>query len=201
MTETTEMSPLEAARVLAQARDYEADLRTRTGGITWMLWGLVSCGIFLSYAFVSVLGAGGFWMNFLWVPWVLAGILAMNALWRSAALSMPAIRTMRWKHFWIRFAAISAAYFVLLWFMPITGPAQALVFMGLSWLAMGVLGFLRSTTPAGPRWVCSTVGLLTAGIGGLLILLHPGIEVEGTLSIVASGAIPFVAGLYQTYRG
>ncbi|MEA3200704.1 MAG: hypothetical protein QOE90_2132 [Thermoplasmata archaeon] len=199
MTETAEMSPLDAARVLAKARDYEEDLRARTAGITWMIWGFATCGIFLTYGFFSVADAQGWWTSFLWAPWIAAGILATNALWRSASLAMPSLRTLDARSFWLRFALITLAYTLLLFFVHVTGPAQALVFMGVSYGAMTLLGFMsprRRIQPLG-----FVVGLLTGGIGLALILAAPGIEVESVVSIAASGLVPFAAGLYQTHRG
>lgn len=38
-----------ALQALEQATRYEEPLRHRTEGVTWMLWGVVAVGIFLSY--------------------------------------------------------------------------------------------------------------------------------------------------------
>lgn len=199
MTET-EMSPLEAAAALAKARTYEDDLRCRTSGLTWMIWGLVTPGIFLSYAFAAVVGADGPLVSFLWAPWIAAGVLATSALWRSVALSTSSLRGIAWRAFWLRFALVTLAYAVVLRVFPIDRPSAALLLVGLTWTAMGALGLWRPRPGVATSGVAIWAGLLTAGLGLALVLARLPIEVEGTVSIVASGAIPFGAGLWQTIR-
>lgn len=50
MNET--LTPQEAARVLTKARSWEDALEGRTAGITWMIWGIATPGIFVTYGFV-----------------------------------------------------------------------------------------------------------------------------------------------------
>jgi hypothetical protein len=200
MSETAEaLSPLEAARVLAQARGYESDLRVRTSGITWMVWGLVTPAIFLSYAFASVVAPGAWWAGWLWAPWIGAGTLVTSALWRSAAIQFPALRTFTAAQFGLRFALVLLAYVVVFWLIPVRGPGEALIAVGLTWLSMGALGVMRVREKR--RWVAIAAGSITAGVGLVLFLLRVPQDVAGTVSIVVSGAVPLAAGLWQTLRG
>lgn len=200
MTETADMTPLEAARVLSAARDYESDLRTRTNGLTWMIWGLVTPGLFLTYAFAAVAGVPpGWWWSVLWVPWVGAGILTSSALWRSAALTMPSLRTLGWRAFAVRFVLITAAYTALFFVAPIRGPEGGLLVVGLTWVAMSFLGYMRASRHG--MLVALVAGGATAAVGLALLALKLPIEVGGTIAFFAAGAIPLSAGFYQTMRG
>lgn len=201
MSETAELTPLEAARVLAKARDYDEDLRARTGGLTWMIWGFVSAGIFLTYSLASVSGGEGWAMGFLWLPWVVAGIVAMNALWRSAALSSRRIATFDPKGFWLRFLLITAGYGALLYVLRPDTPAKALIFMGLGWAATMALGYLPRMR--GPRagWLGLVVPGLLVALGVAILLAGLPIAVEGWACIAAAGGIPFLGGLWQTRWG
>ena len=92
MTET--LTPQDAARTIAKARSWEAALEGRTAGLTWMIWGIVSPAIFVTYGFAATLAtlAGaqpGWWMGLLWMPWVAMGIVATVALWKTAGLAAP----------------------------------------------------------------------------------------------------------------
>ena len=77
-----------ALETLTRLEGLEIGLYRRLEGITWMLWGLVTAGIYFTFAAV----AQGFdpspaWLSFLWVPWVAAGIIATIRIWRTAHLA------------------------------------------------------------------------------------------------------------------
>lgn len=91
--ESTEpaMTPTQAAEVLRDLEVHEQRLDRRTGGLTTMLWGLVSAGIFLTYnaAAAWIEAHEVHWLfSLLWMPWVAAGIGITNALWANLSLSL-----------------------------------------------------------------------------------------------------------------
>src|SRR5438552_1798189 len=85
------LSVTAAIQTLQRYEGFEARLYLRTEGMTWMLWGLVAAGIFLTYQAVAPFVAGHDFLlvAFLWMPWSAAGVLATVALWRGARAANP----------------------------------------------------------------------------------------------------------------
>lgn len=194
MNET--MTPTDAARVLAEASGYEDALVQRTEGLTVMVWGLVTPGIWLAYA--------GFGTRpiapFLWVPWVAAGAVTTFFLWRSAALSQPGAlgRQPGLAFFarWLGFVIVLAASMYIVRPNSAAGP---LVIVGLSWLAMAAFNLWGMSPRGRGVWlVCGSALVLS---GGALLLLRAGEDVGLTVSVLVSGIVPLAAGAYQTTRG
>jgi hypothetical protein len=84
-----EFNVRDAIASLDEIEAIEALLRGRTEGLTTMIWGLITAGIFLSYQVVHTTAGheGNMLLGFLWLPWMLAGIGATLVLWRTAQLS------------------------------------------------------------------------------------------------------------------
>jgi hypothetical protein len=80
------LSPQQAAQALADIAGYEEELSARVGGLTGMVWGIVSAAIFVTYGVAT--GVPMWLMPFLWVPWTLAGIAVTTAAWKLHALSL-----------------------------------------------------------------------------------------------------------------
>lgn len=85
------MTPDDALAALRELPRYEERLAARTGGLTFMMWGLAVAGIFLTYS------AAGDWLvrnraewafALLWVPWVAAGSALTALLWTSHAVTL-----------------------------------------------------------------------------------------------------------------
>lgn len=198
-TMTESLTPEEAARVLATAARYEDSLQRRTEGLTWMIWGLATPGIFVTYAFASVLAGPGWWMGLLWVPWVVGGVLATSALWRSAALASPRLHAAQVPGAWLRgalwAAAVSAVFFVL---RP-DGPEIPLILVGALWAGMGILDVWRSSTAG--RIAALTAGLPLVALGAAFAVFDAPIEVTGTVGMVLPGVLPFAVGSWLLLRG
>lgn len=203
MTET--LTPQEAARALAKAQSWEAALENRTAGVTWMIWGIVMPGLFLSYAFVGVLTEfegidppGWFWGT-LWMPWIAMGVVATVFLWKTAALAAPAFddpkegRRIMWAMFALG-ALLSAAFAVL---RPESGIVP-LGGVGIMWFVAGALNLWRTSMES--RVVTMTVGSLLLAVAVALAAFGAPVEVHGTVTIVASGVVPFGAGLWHVLR-
>lgn len=90
----TRAPPMTARDALAALGDlprYEESLNARTGGLTLMLWGLATAGIFLTYAAAArpIERADAHWaFALLWMPWVAAGSWATALLWRHLAVTL-----------------------------------------------------------------------------------------------------------------
>lgn len=199
MTET--LTPHEAATLLRDASRYEESLRQRTEGLTWMVWGLATPAIFMTYGFAAVIGGSGWWMGLLWIPWVAAAGLTVHALWRSAALSSVHVerRSKSMRKYWTIFAVYVVLFTGLFWLVPPTGPEFPLTVVGAIWVAMGLLNVWRSSETG--RMVAVAAGTPLALAGGLLWAFHAPMELSSMVSFVLSGVAPMGAGLWQTRRG
>lgn len=83
-----DLSPQEAEAAIARLEAYAEPLAQRTGGITWMVWGIVTAGIFVTYEAALPAAAGNPVVWFLWTPWVAAGVAVTRALWHSVAIAL-----------------------------------------------------------------------------------------------------------------
>ncbi len=85
------LTPLDAAEALRSLEGFEEKLDRRTGGMTNMVWGLASAGIFLTYGSASewIAEQALHWLfSLLWIPWVAGGMALTGALWSSKAVTM-----------------------------------------------------------------------------------------------------------------
>jgi hypothetical protein len=78
-----------ALQTISKLEGLEIGLFQRTEGITNIVWGLVTAGMFFAY---FALGAmyptrSDYWGPILWMPWIAAGVLSTMAVWRSAHLA------------------------------------------------------------------------------------------------------------------
>ena len=199
MNET--LSPTDAARILAETARYEDGLVQRTEGLTAILWGFVSAGIFLTYGLGAVTdGLTPLVASLLWVPWTAAGFVATAALWRSAALSQPTLArgdgmvraTLRW------LAGVVGVSIVFAILQPHSA-ATPLVVIGAFWMLLALANVFRSS-PRG-RLVWGVSGAVLAAAGAALLLLHAADDVAGLASVALAGGVPFLLGTWQTLRG
>ncbi len=89
--DATTLTAMDAAEALRSLEGFEQGLDRRTGGMTNMVWGLASAGIFLTYGSADtwIQDIGQYWLfGFLWIPWVAAGMALTAALWGSKAVTM-----------------------------------------------------------------------------------------------------------------
>jgi hypothetical protein len=197
MNET--LTPHEAAAALARANQWEDRLVHRIEGMTWMVWGLATAGIWVT---LTAMGRGP--MDVLpvmlsWSLWVFAGFALTYALWRSAALSRPdVVQAAAWWTYVAKVAGIALALALLHFIIEPTTPAYPLALTGFLWIMLALLG---------RRW--SHLGKTTAtAIGGLVILGGFALpfmfnEMEDLMLAAAliGGIVPVLGGLYQTLRG
>lgn len=199
------LTPQDAARALSEARSWEGALASRTAGITWMIWGMVTPATFLTYAFVAVLSdAEGlevpwFVWNVLWVPWIGMGVVATAALWRSAALRAPALgsRAQRRRAMWGGFAS-SGVLFVTFLLLEPDSAVVPLGAIGLMWGLMSAFNVWSADSHG--RFVGIVVGAALLASAILLTVLDAPVEVSGVVSILVSALVPFAAGSWHLSR-
>lgn len=207
------LTPLGATRELARAARYEDALRQRTEGLTWMIWGFVTPGIFLSYALAGATYQEDFplWAQFLFAPWVVAGVLATYVLWSSAQLVAPRLKEGEPKARWASLGWILAI--VLVWIVAwygvprINEPTLFLLWLGTVWTVFGAINIYRCSVRG--RYVSIFVGLGTLVSALLLAFLLPqnpepaymGYVWATAVAVVAGGLFPLLGGAYQALRG
>ncbi|MHB8604557.1 MAG: hypothetical protein ACYDCK_04815 [Thermoplasmatota archaeon] len=211
MTENATFTPRMAADALADASTFETSLLRRTGGLTWVVWALVSPGIFLSYLVAGLLyGAGGFpWYvgAFLWAPWSFAGAIATVALWRSAALTMRrASKRSPWSYAFVSIALSLVGWAGALLLVPhVNPPTYALLAIGTAWTFVAA----RNAFDMDPtsRRVAFALGLVTMAAALVLAFTLPapasqlGLTVASLVGAGVSGGVPLVGGAWLALRG
>lgn len=208
MSETAEFTPHAAAQALAEATRYEDALRQRTEGLTWMIWGIATPAIWLSYGFAGATLPADWplWAEMLWVPWVFAGVLTTVALWRSAALAAPRIAANGRKGWvvglaWVVVTAVMWGAIVGLG--PVVNESLIPLFvLGSAWTLFGAVNLNRCSS-RGKR-VSLAIGVATLAAAFALLpfagTTHEDYVAATIGSVVASAVFPLAGGLWQTLR-
>lgn len=149
----SDLSPPAAAQRILKIQSFDAALRRRVRGVSWMVWSLAVPGIFLTFsAAAAVWGTEGdwpLWGFLLWLPWALVGLGATVQLWRSAGLLAPVEpKRLAVRVSWIGLAFVGAIYaaftltHVILGGLDKHAPSPAIVVLvavGMGCLAWGLL--------------------------------------------------------------
>lgn len=196
MNET--LTPEEAARAFAKANAWEDRIQHRTEGMTWMVWGLVTAAIWVTFQALSRGPMTLATMTLAWAPWILAGFALTHALWRSASLASPAVHRPAWWTYLAKLGGIAAGIVLLSYVIHPQTPAYPLAIMGMFWIATALLN---------RRW--SKLGKATSIVIGALVILgglalplltgDMGAMMLGAAAI--GGAVPLAGGFWQTLRG
>jgi len=162
------LTPQQAAQALAGIGAYEEGLTARVGGLTGMVWGIVSAAIFVTYGMAPRVSP--MWlMPFLWVPWALAGTAVTSSAWKLHAVTVrgPGARTRSWR--WsLGFSALFAAALLALHFLNLgTGAFPYMVIVN------GLVAFLLVGMFSRRRGRLTPIPLLAAGalmVAGAFVL-------------------------------
>lgn len=211
-----DLAPDEALAEIDETLDRQAALRSRTEGLTWMIWGLVTAGWTLSYDAIAWIGrpdAPAWAFDLAWLPWILAGGLVTTALWRTAALTDPRLEDERpagplvvagWTAFVI--ATWTLLYFGVVGGLgfPGTADTMGLIVLGIAWASFGWLRPVRLTDRGSRVSVIVGLVLLAAGLLTAFALGngHPSANAIATpIATVVGGGAPLAGGLWQALRG
>jgi hypothetical protein len=200
------LSPAEAAAAIRDTRGLDAMLRRRTSGLMWMLWGLITPGIFMTFGFASASVDGfAWWIPLLWVPWAVLGIGMTAMLWRSVRLVLPMARQRPRREvvshvLLFLVVVVGSAWTTVLLDLPVHPPAVALGGLGVVSMLFGIFGIL--TEDAIERRVRFLTGLGLVIVAGLIMWLVPGL----TAIVFITGAVAALAafygsGLWMVLRG
>lgn len=168
------MTAQDALHALRDLPRYEERLTARAGGLTFMLWGLATAGIFTTYAAAAepLEARGAYWaFGVLWVPWTAAGIAASAALWSSHAVTMRRAPGAR------------------------EGLRQSLLFT-FGFLALAAALFAVLDLWAGVEWDVNGVLAVASGLFAILVgLLQRKAWGPGARNVAVAGACMVLAGV------
>jgi hypothetical protein len=207
-SEQVALTPDQAVREILRIEGHTESLLHRTVGLTWMLWAVVSGGIFVSYEAIGIAApSGGLSLaeyGFAWLPWVILGTLATTVLWRSLALVLPrsagggagatGLAT-------VTFLAVvlGGLALVSLAHIPVTGPAWAMFAIGLAAAAVGGSGLTTDSRSERTFWLGGGLFLAALTVGVSLVAGSVGYDPLPLLLVLgpaASTALLFGGGLY-----
>lgn len=209
---TEGLTPQQAAQTIEKARSYEAPLRRRTEGVTWMIWGVVPAGIQLSFDAVADYapqGGAGWVHPVILLGWPLVGLLLTFAVWRIAVLDRPSLSRYRWRSvfgaaLWLPLAYAGMGLALAISGIGWQGAFLPLVGIGITWLVLGAANVFKAT-PTGRRTLLLVGVLVLATALGIAAVLDVesslGRDVTQLAAIFVAGGVPFLAGLWQTVRG
>jgi hypothetical protein len=204
------LTPRQAAAELHRLEGWQEALARRTSGIAWMIWGLATTGLFVTYDFFAAewWGSGNPWalrvFPFLWIPWVVLGAMATRALWRSAALVAPRLDVRRGRAIVLMIACILAATAGLqLAGVAVAPPGVILAVLGAAYLVQGA-GGIGCSAPV-ERWLRLGSGAVFMLVTAVVTLaVGDGAAARQVFSVAAPVTTALVlcgTGLYLSSRG
>ncbi len=206
--ENSTLTPDQAVREVLRLEQRAGALLQRTVGLTWMIWAIVNCSIFVSYEAITFAAPTGSLalaeFGLAWLPWMVLGLLATLVLWRSLELlqtgaaragvgvTVVAVAT---------FLLLTIGGAVLLAFRSpsIDGFAVAMVAVGAATALVGGSGL---TTRAGPErrfWIGGGIALAVLAIAVVLVSGAVGYDAAPLLLVLApatSTTLLIAGGLY-----
>lgn len=202
------MSRDDALREILRIQRWTRPLLQRTVGMTWMIWGIITGGIFVSYEAVGIANlpatASGIALGVVWIPWMLLGVVSTSILWRSVALVLPASPVGAEKTTLIATAtflalAIGGLAVVALAHVPIDGVSFAMIAVGIAAAVVGGSGLTTDARSERAFWLGGGVTLALLAIVVDFVAGRVAYPSEGLLLVLgplASSALLFGGGLY-----
>lgn len=213
MTDTSQgLGPEEAIETIERAQSFDRPIRQRTEGVTWMIWGLVTAGLTLSFRvlgdYFQAASPPGWAYVAMLAGWGLVGVSMTFATWEIAAVSLPPSSDRSWR------SALGGALWLPLVYLGIgvaflagdliTISAAIPIGIGISWLTLGAINPFRATSTG--RGVLLAIGAVIL-LGSLIFALaagdlpHDGWPAMRALAVLLGGGAPFLGGFWQTMRG
>lgn len=196
----------------------ERALRSRTEGLTWMIWGVIWVGYEFSFdALAWALRPEGLPASVgwgLWLPWVATGTLVTVALWRTAAISVPALEDRKPAGWlvtvaWVTFVGLAwqGSFLFVVEPLGLPGTPETLgsIVVGLAWVLFGVVNPFGVTDRG--RHAAEVIGLAMIVVGVVVggTLPHEASAYTNkiaTLIVVPVGGLAAVmVGFWQATRG
>lgn len=205
------MTARTAAETIGRLEGVHAALERRTSGLTWMVWGIATPAIFLSYGFAGAAGAWEesattWWATFLWVPWVAMGVAATIGLWRSVGLVVPMDHRQGRRGgilFMVLFLGLIFLGFTLRETLDLKlhESAMVLLMVGAANVTIGSFGILCTDRVERALWVGTGAGLAVVALAMTAVFNADQHTAATVAAAVAVAVAYFGSGLYQVTRG
>lgn len=213
MPEPTNGEPLSvegALRTIQDLEGLEMGLYQRTEGVTWMVWGLVTAGLYASFGMARGASATmADWTQFLWAPWIAAGVTATIVLWKTAHLAAHRIPVGPHRY---RSMLYFVVYFLVFWVgfflyhrWGVGNLREPGLIMGLLALAPSLVVFVTPATTNARRMVVAVSVVVVAAAVALAFRTYPSADdayaVQTVAGAVCVGGGWFLGGLWLTTKG
>jgi len=211
-SEQVTLTPDQAVREILRIEGHTQSLLQRTIGITWMIWAVISGGIFVTYEAIGIAHPSGSLATLgygsAWVPWVILGAISTTVLWRSLALVLPSRSASA-----TGVTAVATAAFLAVVLgglavvsyagIPVSAPSWAMFAIGIAAAAVGGSGLTTDSRSERIYWLGGGALLASFTVAISLVAGRIGYDPLGLLLVVgplASTALGFVGGLYTASR-
>lgn len=196
------LSAIQAARAIREVGRWSGQLRQRTIGLTWMLWGIVTPAIFVTYAWSEAALAAGRWAGILWLPWSVLGVSFTLFLWSSAHVERtePALSQRELVVHVALFlvATVGAGIVVIAFGIALAAPIAVLLGLG---LLVGMLGARESFGGARAIGALQVAGgLVLTALGLQLAVLEIASGTAAMWGAIASAAVLSGIGAFRFGR-
>ncbi|MBW3582577.1 MAG: hypothetical protein KY455_05700 [Euryarchaeota archaeon] len=197
MSET--FTPMQAAKTFAEARRWEDSLVRRTEGLTWMVWGMVTAGIFGTLGLLVFLEIPPVLVVAGWSVWAMAGLALTFVIWRTAALlGRNEFRPIGWKVYVTKVLVLASVVLFLHFVVRPESIIVPMLLVGIIWGTVALFG--RRLSLAG-RIVSLVSSLVILGMAIALDSVVLPMTQAMFVGVSLMAGIPFLAGLYQALRG
>jgi len=194
-----ELTPLEAARAVAQAERWDRTLARRTEGAIWMVWGIVVSAMFVSYGYAASSHVADWVFATLWAPWTAAGILTTIALQRIVRAHAPAPAPVRERRVLVGVAVVALAFTLMGAVLRPTNATTPLMIDGAVWTFAGAFNAFRFSWEGRLMLATSGVGCIVVGAG--LWLLHPAEDAAGLVATFTIAILALGTGFARVLKG
>jgi len=211
--DATTLTPEQAAREVLRIEQRTGSIVQRTVGMTWMIWGFVNGGIFVTYEAIGLAQPSRLWATIgfasAWLPWVVLGSVGTLFLWRTLLdLTLPSSEGgARWV------TATAAATFLVLTLggfavvtlanLPVPASAWVMFAVGVGAAVVGGSGLTTSARSERRMWLLGGAALAILAVVVDLVAIRSGVDplsVFLVLGPVASTSLLFGGGLYTASR-
>lgn len=195
----TELSAREAARVVGEAHAWDSTLKRRSEGAIWMVWGIVTPAMFVSYGYAAASHVPDWVFATLWAPWSAVGILTTIAISRVVRAHAPPEPPIRETRVLVGVAVVALAFTLMGAFLRPTNPTVPLMIDGAVWTFAAAMNAFRFTWEG--RVMLATTGVGCLVVAGALMLLHPSDDAQGLAATITTGVLAVGTGFARVLKG
>jgi hypothetical protein len=194
-----ELSAREAARVVGEAHAWDAALKRRSEGAIWMVWGIVTPAMFVSYGYAAASHVPDWVFAMLWAPWTALGVLTTIAISRVVRAHAPPAPRVRETRVLVGVALVTLAFTLLGALLRPTNATAPLMIDGAVWTFAAAVNAFRFTWEGRVMLAATGVGCLL--VAGAMMLVHPGDDAQGLVATFTTGVLAIGTGFARVLKG